>query len=63
MASVFSEEVQIIVGPVLQRFGFVLYGSDDTPDEGGRYQHVVITVQMTARYRFTSRAAKARPIA
>lgn len=41
MTSVFSEEVQRIVGPVLQGFGFVLYGSDDTPDEGGRYQHVV----------------------
>ncbi len=31
MTSEFSEEVQTIVGPVLQGFGFVLYGSDDTP--------------------------------
>jgi hypothetical protein len=41
MARRFSEEVQTIVGPVLQALNFVLYGSDDRPDEGGRYQHVV----------------------
>ena len=41
MASEFTQEVQKIVGPVLQGFGFALYGSDDSPDEGGRYQHVV----------------------
>jgi hypothetical protein len=41
MASDFSQEVQTIVGPVLERFGFALYGIDDSPDEGGRYQHLV----------------------
>jgi hypothetical protein len=41
VASDFSQEVQEIVGPVLESFGFALYGSDDSPDEGGRYQHVV----------------------
>lgn len=41
MASEFSEEVQTIVGPVLEGLGFAFYGSDDSPDEGGRYQDIV----------------------
>jgi hypothetical protein len=41
MASEFGEEVQTIVGPVLEGLGFVLDGIDDRPDEGGRRQHVV----------------------
>lgn len=41
MASEFSRDVQIIVGPVLTELGFVLDEIDDTPDEGGRSQHVV----------------------
>ena len=41
MASEFSTEVQAIVGPLLERLGFVLAEIDDSPDEGGRRQHVV----------------------
>jgi hypothetical protein len=41
MASNFGEKVQATVGPVLQELGFALSGNDDTPDEGGRRQHVV----------------------
>jgi hypothetical protein len=41
VASEFAQEVQKIVGPVLDGFGFVLIGIDDNPDEGGRRQHVV----------------------
>jgi hypothetical protein len=39
--SEFSTEVQTIVGPVLEQFGFVLDEVDDSPDEGGRRQHIV----------------------
>lgn len=39
--SEFSTEVQTIVGPVLEQFGFVLDEIDDSPDEGGRRQHIV----------------------
>jgi hypothetical protein len=41
MASEFSEDVEAIVGPVLEGLGFVLDEIDDNPDEGGRRQHVV----------------------
>jgi hypothetical protein len=40
-SSEFSTEVQTIVGPVLEQFGFVLDEVDDSPDEGGRRQHIV----------------------
>lgn len=40
-SSEFSTEVQTIVGPVLEQFGFVLDAVDDSPDEGGRRQHIV----------------------
>jgi hypothetical protein len=40
-SSEFSTEVQTIVGPVLDQFGFVLDAVDDSPDEGGRRQHIV----------------------
>lgn len=39
--SEFSTEVQSIVGPVLEQLGFVLDEIDDSPDEGGRRQHIV----------------------
>jgi hypothetical protein len=39
--SEFATEVQTIVGPVLKQFGFVLDDVDDSPDEGGRRQHIV----------------------
>jgi hypothetical protein len=39
--SEFSTEVQTIVGPVLEQLGFVLDEVDDSPDEGGRRQHIV----------------------
>jgi hypothetical protein len=39
--SEFSTEVQTIVGPVLKQLGFVLDEIDDSPDEGGRRQHIV----------------------
>lgn len=41
MASEFTEEVQGILGPTLERFGFALTGADDSPDPGGRRQHIV----------------------
>jgi hypothetical protein len=41
MAPEFSADVQAIVGPLLERLGFVLDGIDDSPDEGGRRQHIV----------------------
>ena len=41
MASEFSADVQAIVGPTLEERGFVLDEIDDSPDEGGRDQHVV----------------------
>jgi hypothetical protein len=41
MTSEFSTEVQTIVGPLLKELGFVLDEVDDSPDEGGRRQHVV----------------------
>jgi len=41
MASAFSRDVQAIVGPTLEELGFALDGIDDSPDEGGRDQHVV----------------------
>ncbi len=41
MTSEFSAEVQTIVGPLLEELGFVLDEIDDSPDEGGRSQHVV----------------------
>jgi hypothetical protein len=41
VASEFSTEVQTIVGPLLERLGFVLTEIDNSPDEGGRRQHVV----------------------
>ena len=37
----FSIEVQTIVGPVLEQFGFVQDEVDDSPDEGGRRQRIV----------------------
>jgi hypothetical protein len=40
-SSEFSTEVQTILGPVLEQFGFVLDAVDDSPDEGGRRQHIV----------------------
>ena len=39
--SEFATEVQTIVGPVLEKLGFVLDEIDDSPDEGGRRQHIV----------------------
>jgi hypothetical protein len=39
--SEFSREVQTIVGPVLEQLGFVVDEIDDSPDEGGRRQHIV----------------------
>jgi hypothetical protein len=41
MSSEFSADVQNIVGPLLVDLGFSLDEVDDTPDEGGRQQHVV----------------------
>ncbi|WP_328358623.1 hypothetical protein OG976_04825 [Mycobacterium sp. NBC_00419] len=40
MPSHFSEDVQTIVGPLLADLGFTLDEIDDSPDEGGRPQHV-----------------------
>jgi hypothetical protein len=40
VASEFSTEVQTIVGPLLERLGFALDEIDDSPDEGGRRQHI-----------------------
>ncbi|SPM32306.1 hypothetical protein MRAB57_104, partial [Mycobacterium rhizamassiliense] len=37
----FSSEVQAVIGPLLTELGFVLDEIDDSPDEGGRRQHVV----------------------
>jgi hypothetical protein len=37
----FGKDVQAIVGPTLEELGFVLDSVDDSPDEGGREQHVV----------------------
>lgn len=36
-----SIEVQTIVGPVSEQFGFVQDEVDDSPDEGGRRQRIV----------------------
>ena len=63
MTSEFSDDVQTIVGPLLQRFGFVLYGSDDTPDEGGRYQHVGYYRSDDCKIQIYHRPAKARSTA
>jgi hypothetical protein len=41
MPSKFSTDVQTIVGPLLKELGFVLDEIDDSPDEGGRRQHIV----------------------
>ncbi|HZC90801.1 MAG TPA: hypothetical protein VE400_09110 [Mycobacterium sp.] len=41
MSSEFSAEVQTIVGPLLTELGFVLDEVDDSPDPGGRSQHIV----------------------
>jgi hypothetical protein len=41
MTSDFSRDVQIIVGPLLKEFGFILDEIDDSPDEGGISQHIV----------------------
>jgi len=41
VASEFSTEVQTIVGPLLEELGFALDEIDDSPDEGGRRQHIV----------------------
>jgi hypothetical protein len=41
VSSEFSQEVQTIVGPLLADLGFDLDAIDDSPDEGGRYQHIV----------------------
>jgi hypothetical protein len=41
MTSEFSRDVQVIVGPLLKELGFMLDEIDDSPDEGGRSQHVV----------------------
>jgi hypothetical protein len=41
MESEFSMGVRTIVEPLLKELGFVLDGIDDSPDEGGRPQHVV----------------------
>src|SRR5579875_2979043 len=41
MPSEFATEVQTIIGPVLEQFGFVLDQINDSPDEGGRRQHIV----------------------
>lgn len=41
MASEFAEAVEAIVGPLLADLGFALDEIDDSPDEGGRPQHVV----------------------
>jgi hypothetical protein len=41
MSAEFSAEVQEIVGPLLEGLGFVFDEVDDSPDEGGRRQHIV----------------------
>jgi hypothetical protein len=41
MTSLFSVEVEAIVGPVLAERGFVMDEVDDRPDAGGRERHVV----------------------
>ncbi|BBZ76824.1 hypothetical protein MANY_21610 [Mycolicibacterium anyangense] len=41
MASEFSRDVLAIIGPLLAELGFTLDEIDDSPDEGGRTQHVV----------------------
>ncbi len=41
MTSEFSAEVRAVVEPLLTERGFFLDEIDDTPDEGGRGQHVV----------------------
>jgi hypothetical protein len=41
MTSEFGNDVQTIVGLVLNELGFVLDEIDDNPEEGGRRQHVV----------------------
>ncbi|HEY1841599.1 MAG TPA: hypothetical protein VGG53_15540 [Mycobacterium sp.] len=41
MTAEFSADVQIIVGPLLEGFGLVLDEVDNTPDKGGRPQHIV----------------------
>jgi hypothetical protein len=41
MTSDFAENVQATIGPLLTNLGFVLYGVDDGPDEGGIARHIV----------------------
>ena len=41
MTSDFAENVQATIGPLLTNLGFVLYGVDDEPDEGGIARHIV----------------------
>lgn len=41
MVSEFSAAVQTIVGPLLSKYGFSLDEIDDSPDDGGRGQHIV----------------------
>lgn len=41
MPSEFSAEVEMIVGPLLEELGFMLDEIHDSPEEGGRSQHVV----------------------
>ncbi len=41
MSAEFSAEVEAIVGPLLEKLGFVIDGIDDNPDKGGRRQHIV----------------------
>jgi hypothetical protein len=40
-SSDFAKDAEAIVGPLLTQLGFTLDEIDDTPDEGGRPQHVV----------------------
>src|SRR5580692_10538381 len=41
MTSDFAENVRATIGPLLTNLGFVLYGVDDGPDEGGIARHIV----------------------
>lgn len=40
-SSDFAKDADAVVGPLLTQLGFTLDEIDDTPDEGGRPQHVV----------------------
>lgn len=59
----FSEDVQAIVGPLLAQLGFTLDEIDDSPDEGGRPQHVVYYRSNDCKIRSMSQGARVKSTA